>query len=206
MSKFLENIFATPILLGRSSNHAMPLEIAARAYQLRDGLTQGNLVSEHWDQAEHSSDPRDWARAGVTSFGSTESLNLLPEWANVTAFIEDFAAEMTSSIGAHDLKLTNMWTTIYPQGAFVPEHVHSNSVFSGVFYAQAAPQCGETVFHDPAWVTKTMYLKPGSRSPDTKYRITPEPGLMVIFPGWLPHRSLPNRSTQDRVVVSFNLA
>ena len=205
MSTFLENIFATPILKGHSSNQAIPLEIVTRAYQLRAGMTEGRLVSNQWDLGCSSSDPQDFATHGVTSFNSTESLNQLPDWNTVTAFIEDFATVMLASIGSHDIKLTKMWTTIYPQGAFIPAHVHSNSVYSGVFYAQADPLCGETVFHDPAWVSKSMCLKDGHTGPGLKYKVTPEPGLMVIFPGWLPHLSLPNRSTQDRVVVSFNL-
>ena len=154
MSTFLQNIFATPILKGHSSNQAIPLEIVTRAYQLRAGMTQGKLVSDQWELGINSSDPQDFATHGVTSFNSTESLNQLPEWNTVTAFIEDFAGTMISSIEpAGNIKLINMWTTIYPPGAFVPEHIHSNSLFSGVFYAKAEPQCGETVFHDPAWVS-----------------------------------------------------
>jgi len=205
MSMFLQNIFETPMLKGHSNNQAMALEIVTRAYQLRAGLTQGNLVSEHWDLGSNSSDPQDFATHGVTSFNSTESLHLLSDWDNVTAFIEDFAAAMLSSIGCDDVKITKMWTTIYPQGAFMPEHVHSNSIFSGVFYAKAEPQCGEIVFHDPAWLAKTMYLKDGYDSHNTKYKITPETGMMLIFPGWLPHRTLPNRSGEDRIMISFNL-
>jgi uncharacterized protein (TIGR02466 family) len=192
------------MLKGSSSNQAMALEIVTRAYQLRSGMTEGKLVSDHWDLGSNSSDPQDFATHGVTSFNSTESLNQLPEWNTVTAFIADFSATMLKSIGA-DAKITNMWTTIYPQGAFVPEHVHSNSVFSGVFYAKAEPQCGEIVFHDPAWVAKTMHLKNVNNSHSTKYKVAPETGLMLIFPSWLPHRTLPNRSGEDRIMISFNL-
>ena len=206
MNPFLKNIFATPLLMGTSSNQSIQLEITTLAYGLRAGLTRGKLVSDHWNQGSSSSDPQDFATHGVTSFNSTESLNQLPEWNTVTAFIEDFAGTMISSIEpAGNIKLINMWTTIYPPGAFVPEHIHSNSLFSGVFYAKAEPQCGKTVFHDPAWVSKTMCLKDGYDSHKTKYNITPEPGMMLIFPGWLPHRSLPNCSTEDRIIVSFNL-
>ena len=205
MNPFLKNIFATPLLMGTSSNQSIQLEITTLAYGLRAGLTRGKLVSDHWNQGSSSSDPQDFATHGVTSFNSTESLNQLPEWSNVTAFIEDFSATMLSSIGRDDVKLTKMWTTIYPQGAFMPEHVHSNSLFSGVFYAKAEPQCGEIVFHDPAWVAKTMSSKDGYHSHDAKYKVAPETGLMVIFPAWLPHRTLPNRSSEDRIMISFNL-
>ena len=206
MSTFLQNIFPTPILVGRSSNQSIQSEISTLAYQVRAGLTRGNLVSEHWDLAESSTDPEKFATVGVTSFNSVESLNSLPEWDDVTKFINDFAGTMVCSIGAYNIELTNMWTTIYPPGAFVPEHVHSNAVFSGVFYAQAALECGDIVFHDPAWVAKTMHRSEECPPTYTKHRIAPEAGLMVIFPGWLPHRSLPNQSNEDRIIVSFNLA
>jgi uncharacterized protein (TIGR02466 family) len=210
MPPFLQNIFPTPLLIGHSTDLAVRSEIITRAYQLRAGLTRGNLVSEQWDLSGSSSDPQDFATHGVTSFNSTEWLNHLPEWDTVTAFIRDFAGSMISSVdGSPRLELQNLWTTIYPPGAFVPEHVHSHSTLSGVFYAKAEPQCGEIVFSDPAWVAKTMsgpQLKGRYPETATKFKIAPEPGLMVVFPAWLPHRTLPNQSGEDRIMVSFNMS
>ena len=209
MNPFLQNIFSTPLLIGHSDTESIRSEIASLAYELRAGLSQGNLVSESWDNAISSSDPQDFAREGVTSFNSTESLHLLSEWDNVTAFIKDFAGVMTKSMDVTaTYDLLNMWTTVYPPGAFVPEHVHSNSTLSGVFYAKAEPNCGEIVFGDPSWVAKTMSCPAmQGKYPDvpTKYKVTPEPGLMLLFPAWLPHKSLANRSQEDRIIVSFNM-
>lgn len=206
---FLQNIFSTPLLMGHSDTESIRSEIIRLAYELRSGLSQGNLVSESWDKAISSSDPDDFAREGVTSFNSTESLNLLPEWNNVTEFIKDFAGVMTKSMGSTaTYELANMWTTVYPPGAFVPEHVHTNSRLSGVFYAKVEPNCGEIVFVDPSWVAKTMSCPVmQGKYPDvpTKYVVIPEPGLMLLFPSWLPHKSLANRSQEDRIIVSFNM-
>ena len=209
MNPFLQNIFSTPLLMGHSDNESIRSEIISLAYALRAGLSQGNLVSEGWDIASSSSDPLDFAREGVTSFNSTESLTLLPEWNNVTGFIKDFAETMAKSMdNTLTYELLNMWTTIYPPGAFVPEHVHSNSTLSGVFYAKAETNCGEIVFSDPSWVAKTMSFPSRKGAyPDvpTKYRVSPEPGLMLLFPSWLPHKSMANRSQEDRIIISFNM-
>jgi uncharacterized protein (TIGR02466 family) len=195
--------------MGYSDTESIRSEITSLAYELRAGLSQGNLVSESWDNSISSSDPRDFEKEGVTSFNSTESLHLLPEWNNVTAFVKDFAGVMAKSMDdTLSYDLLNMWTTIYPPGAFVPEHVHSHSTLSGVFYAKAEANCGETVFGDPAWVAKTMSgpsMKGKYPEVSTKYRVTPEPGLMLLFPAWLPHRSLINQSQDDRIIISFNM-
>lgn len=209
MNPFLQNIFSTPLLMGYSDTESIRSEITSLAYELRAGLSRGNLVSENWDNNISSTDPKDFARDGVTSFNSTESLNRLPKWDNVTAFIKDFAGVMTKSMDdTLSYDLLNMWTTIYPPGAFVPEHIHSNSTLSGVFYAKASPNCGEIVFGDPSWIAKTMSCPSRKGTyPDvpTKYRVTPEPGLMLLFPAWLPHKSLANQSQEDRIIISFNM-
>lgn len=209
MNPFLQNIFATPLLMGHSDTESIRSEIIDLAYKLRAGLSRGNLVSESWDNAISSNDPKDFEKEGVTSFNSTESLNLLPEWDNVTAFIKDFSGVMAKSMDdTLSYDLLNMWTTIYPPGAFVPEHVHAHSTLSGVFYAKADSNCGEIVFGDPSWVAKTMNgpsMKGKYPDVPTKYRVAPDPGLMLLFPAWLPHRSLVNQSQEDRIIISFNL-
>ena len=210
-SEFLTHIMSTPILSGRSDFEPIREELNSLAYSLRDNLTTGSLVSEAWDKSVKSSNKEDFLKSGVTSFNSDERLFDKPEWANVSAFIFDFARTMLSSVGpdSRPFHLINMWTTIYPPGAFVPEHIHSNSFISGVFYSKAPEGCGDIVFHDPSWVAKTMFLNT-SKEPrfpyvETKHAVKPEEGLMVLFPSWLPHRSLPNTSNEDRIIVSFNI-
>jgi len=100
-----------------------------------------------------------------------------------------------------------MWTTIYPPGAFVPEHVHSNALLSGVFYARAPESCGNLVFKDPSYVAKTMFLRKVGDFPSvaTMHVIDVKTGSMVLFPAWLPHQTEANESKEDRIIVSFNL-
>ena len=103
--------------------------------------------------------------------------------------------------------IINMWTTIYPTGAFVPEHIHSNSLFSGVFYAKTPENCGNIVFKDLSSVAKTMYVPNVREFPavDTMHVHHVKESSMVIFPSWLPHWTQPNESDEDRIMVSFNI-
>ena len=201
---------STPILSGRSDFEPIREELNALSYSLRGSLSIGSLVSEEWDRGVKSSSKEDFLKSGVTSFNSTEDLFNKPEWANVAAFLFSFAKNMIDSVDpdSKPFHLINMWTTIYPTGSFVPEHVHSNSYISGVFYSKAPEGCGDIVFHDPSWVAKTMLMhtnEPRFPNVETKYSIKAEEGLMVLFPSWLPHRSLPNTSNEDRIIVSFNI-
>jgi uncharacterized protein (TIGR02466 family) len=212
MSEYIKSIFATPLLIGQARDSEVVCEeITNLAYDLRANLKEGSLVSDGWDRGARSTRQEDFAKSGVTSFNSTSDLFNDPKWVNITKFIYGFAETMIHDVDPDKSKffIINMWTTIYPTGAFVPEHIHSNAYLSGVFYAKAPPDCGDIVFHDPAWIAKTMQLRSTAKASFpailTKQGITPEAGKMILFPAWLPHRSMPNNSPDDRIIVSFNI-
>ena len=207
---FLKPIFQTPLLIGKADCKVVCNEIVKLAYEMRESMTVGSLVSEEWDKGTKSSDQDKFKKHGVTSFNSTTDLISIPEWDNVSCFILDFAGTMIKSVtdGSVNYHLINMWTTIYPTGCFVPEHAHSNSLISGVFYAKAPEDCGDIVFSDPSWLAKTMCLhnsKPIFPGVSTKQAEKPEDGLMILFPSWLPHKTLPNNSNEDGIIVSFKI-
>lgn len=208
--QFIKQIFATPMLLGVADCASVCSEAETLAYSLRKNLTHGRLVSDGWDVGAVSKNTEDFIKHGVTSFNSTEDLCYKPEWSNVSNFIYEFAKTMIDTVDTENVpfRILNMWTTIYPTGCWVPEHNHSNSHLSGVFYVKAPKNCGDIVFHDPSWVAKTMCINNSALSfpaVQTKHPQTPEPGMMILFPSWLPHRTMPNGSQEDRIIISFNL-
>jgi uncharacterized protein (TIGR02466 family) len=209
MSNFLKGIFSTPILVGHSSNTEICKKICDLAIDFKETALDAGLVSEEWNYARKSSSAEDFQRYGVTSFNSGSLLDK-PEWKEVVDFIYDFANNMISTVNNTDKKVTflNCWVTIYPPGTYVPEHIHSNSLLSGVFYAKVPNGCGNLIFKDPASIAKTMHI--GSSIKDfptveTMYTHVVEAGQMVIFPAWLPHFTQINRSDDNRIMVSFNI-
>lgn len=208
MSPFLRTIFPTPLLVGASEDTEMCRKICELAYDFRSKARDASLVSDQWTRGTKSSKQEDFKKKGVTSFNSGSLLEK-PEWKEVVTFIYSFASTMIQSVNDADSRpaFMNMWTTIYPPGAFVPEHVHSNALLSGVFYAQAPANCGNIVFRDPSSVAKIMFMRKITEFPsvDTLEVHPVKTGSMVIFPAWLPHSTEVNESEQDRIIVSFNL-
>lgn len=210
MSEFYKGIFQTPLLVGKSDRGDIREKICQLALKFKENATDAGLVSEEWNYGKTSSDQADFDKFGVTSFKSGSLLDD-PEWADVVEFLYDFARTMVGSInavGAEQLSFINSWVTIYPPGTNVPEHVHSNSLLSGVFYAKVPENAGNLLFKDPSAVAKTMYITAYNQFPtvNTVYTHAVEEGQMVIFPSWLPHLTEKNRSNEDRIMVSFNIA
>jgi len=209
MNPFLRTIFPTPILVGASDNREICQKIVALAYGFKNSAKDALLVSDQWTRATRSSSQEEFEKKGVTSY-SSGSLLKNPEWSEVVSFIYALASTMIQSVNNNPAvrpSLINMWTTIYPPGAFVPEHVHSNALLSGVFYAKAPENCGNLLFKDPAYVAKTMFMRTVGEFPSvaTMHVIDVATGSMVLFPAWLPHQTEANESKEDRVIVSFNL-
>lgn len=209
MNPFLRTIFPTPILVGASDDAGICEKICTLAYDFKNSAKDALLVSDQWTRATRSSSQEEFGKKGVTSF-SSGSLLKNPDWAEIVASIYALASRMIQSVNnnpAAKPSFINMWTTIYPTGAYVPEHVHSNALLSGVFYAKAPPGCGNLVFKDPAYVAKTMFMRKAGEFPtvNTMHVIDVKTGTMVLFPAWLPHQTEPNESSEDRIIVSFNL-
>ena len=206
-NKFILPIFQTPILIGSSDNREIRDKMISLVEKFKDNAENARLVSEDWDHARRSSDKKDFLKSGLTTFGSNNNLLSDPEWNDAVAFLQHFSSSMIGSVTENtDYGMTNMWATLYPKGAFVPQHTHSNSVLSGVFYVKTSENCGNIVFQDPAWVAKIMQTRKNHwPACQTKFSVPPEDGMMILFPSWLPHGTEINNSDDDRIIVSFNI-
>ena len=178
------------------------------ALKFKENANDAKLVSEGWNYGKFSSSQEDFSKYGVTSFSSK---NLLedPDWKDIMSFLYNFANTMITTVNDTNgvVSFVNSWVTIYPPGTYVPEHIHSNSMLSGVFYAKVPENAGNLLFKDPAAVAKTMFGRHYNDFPTVSTLHTHEvkTGQMVIFPAWLPHLTEINKSQDDRIMVSFNI-
>ena len=211
MSEFITNLFSVPVWQGHHTDEDLNKKLKDLCYQWRDKPETDGLVSDAWEQGKRSKEKEEQDENGVTTFYS-DNLILRDEWSECVKFITDFCGHMLST--THDLSdttisLANMWATIYPQGGYVPQHIHNNTMMSGVYYVQAKEDAGDLVFTDPAWIAKGMIAlgKHSTTFPHsgTKFTIPVHDNKIVIFPSWLPHHTLANKSGEDRIIISFNL-
>lgn len=209
---FRRDLFQTPIWAGSTNETDLIESTKQLAYSFRDQPGEKGLVSDSWDKGEVSDKREHQDEKGVTSYYS-ENLAANRAWDENLTKLVNTAGEML--LDTHPLekikgmRIGNAWVTIYPQGGFVPQHIHAGFLLSGVFYVKAEKDCGGIEFLDPCWIAKTMMhasnrggVFPG---PEPKYIYKPTTGDILLFPSWLPHRTIENTSGEDRIIVSFNL-
>ncbi len=102
--------------------------------------------------------------------------------------------------------LTGCWANMYRESGVGPYHTHPNNYLSGVYYIDAPKDCGQLKFIDPrpqaALITPTP-IEPTEYNSGSLFLDAKE-GKMVVFPSWLPHTVLPNKSSGIRTSMAFN--
>lgn len=101
--------------------------------------------------------------------------------------------------------ITNMWVNRYKTGHNIHSHIHSNSLYSGVFYLD---DNGFTVLEDPLYTLKNM-IRPefvmNTMDNSESYTNKSTDNSMFLFPSWIKHNSSPNMEETDRFSLAFNV-
>jgi uncharacterized protein (TIGR02466 family) len=142
-----------------------------------------------------------------------DDLNTKESYAPLVSFIEQKAerfSEEVLGIKKDDIELHSMWSNIHNSGSKHHYHQHPNAFLSGVFYPYIA-ECkepGNIVFVDPRQAKNMVYADffKSSCISNRNIWVTPETGLLLLFPSWLEHGTDPfiGFDDQKRVSISFN--
>ena len=103
--------------------------------------------------------------------------------------------------------LTQSWTAVNHKGNAHHLHLHPNTVFSCVFYAQA--NSGDFQIKMPMSRIQEGYnfsykvLQQNIFNSRT-YNASVKTGDIIIFPGWLEHQALPNEDDAPRIIIGTN--
>lgn len=100
------------------------------------------------------------------------------------------------------------WCHITHNGGYHDMHIHPNSSWSCIYYLdtgdmQAGTKNGNNRFFNPH---NSMYMDIGTawNTANTSIDIQPQPGMLIVFPSWLPHSALTYYGEQERIVISAN--
>jgi tetratricopeptide (TPR) repeat protein len=90
------------------------------------------------------------------------------------------------------------------QGNLTP-HIHLDGYLSGVYYPQlpelvGAPEHGQAGFFELGPPPEQFPLK----SPVDSLPIKPEEGLMILFPSYFYHRTIPFEASERRISIAFD--
>ena len=136
-------------------------------------------------------------------------------------FNEQIVEVMSTVIEQHAIHLeyaieiTSMWGNIQPPGHSFHRHSHHNNMFAGVYYVNEAKNISianvlrgfpHILFWNPS---RDRQLSPirDMKHKFNRYNfpVKTSKDMLVIFPAWLEHEVGENKTSEDRISISFNI-
>ena len=88
-------------------------------------------------------------------------------------------------------------------------HWHPGAIMIAVYYILAKPKQGDILLHDPrggvTWADPEVVSDPWPRNSRTFHRVTPCPGMLLVFPNYLIHSVETNLSDEMRLSVAMDI-
>jgi uncharacterized protein (TIGR02466 family) len=149
---------------------------------------------------------------GLCSYNASRRLHQRSEFQSLIAFIEKHATAYWQDLGympSQRPKVFEMWTNVYKKDSFIDMHSHSPIQMTASFYLQQPADGGNLAFEHP--MMQLMKHQPYEHaliryhSEAWEHDVPVKTGDLVLFPGYLNHRTRPNQSDSDRIIIGANL-
>lgn len=126
-------------------------------------------------------------------------------------FINHHINEYWKSIGfSSRLKpyILHMWVNKIPKGGNLASHNHNPNVLAGAFYISASPDTGNLCLEHPmdALMGRMPWENTNFAPISMDQEIDVTDGKLILFPGWLSHKTKINQVDDNRIVVGMNIA
>ena len=155
----------------------------------RDGLHSGELVTES---------------SGPAVVLKTRILECIERYVASIAELDPEHLVVRSRPPATRMR---MWGVIMHAGGHQIPHIHPAAWLSGVYYPEVPEFVSEDDPEHRGWIE--FGRAPEESFPDMKpmpvEAIRPEEGLLIIFPAWFYHRTVPYPADVRRISVAFDL-
>jgi len=107
-------------------------------------------------------------------------------------FVEVHALEYVNAYNLSVIpKIEGSWISYYPDHAYFDFHKHIGVAAVAVLYLQKKENAGN------------MWIKESDEGESVE--IVGNEGELIIFPGFLPHKTTPNLSNSKRIVITFDI-
>jgi|688.fasta_scaffold00236_63 uncharacterized protein (TIGR02466 family) len=152
-------------------------------------------------------------KAGTVGWHSNHNLHNLPQFEELAdLFLQEAVSVMDYMTVIRDESyLTSMWANVgYRPEYSHQNHIHPNSLLSGVLHVSMPPSCSGTAFSDPRPGARIFEPNHNELNATNSGVFIPkfEEGTLLIFPSYLPH-GVPQTYTsygkgKNRITISFN--
>jgi len=164
---------------------------------------KGSLV----DELKHI-DTLDWIKQKANGNFKSKDTYLLKheQFKNIKNFINESINKFTKNISQSDQRLvvTQSWMNKNPKGSKHHEHVHPNSIISGVFYFKQDPKLPPISFSKAIQSAMKLDPKKYNNLNSETFLLPCTDGELILFPSNLKHSVPINMSEESRISMSFN--
>lgn len=201
----------------------MPTRACFPTFLYHEPLQKSGLLKLNDDLADECRNLRDYDAAGRRwsaknypgGYTSYASLNQLHHFSStfaglekkITAHVRRFAAKLDMDLRRREIHMTDFWVNIMPEHAAHSLHLHPLAFVSGTYYVVTPPGCPGLKFEDPR-LSRFMAAPPKlpNARPANRAHLTypAKAGHVILFESWLRHEVAANRTTAERISVSFN--
>lgn len=147
-------------------------------------------------------------QGGISTYSTNCNLHLEPYLQNLNSIILQHIKIYWKILDV-DQRLSPVidqcWSNIHYQNSYTDQHSHSLMPVVATFYLEAAPNCGDLILINPMEysLTHIPYSVPIERKTETALQV--KTGDLILFPGWVRHKTGENLSGSSRVVISYNI-
>ena len=167
-------------------------------------------ISQYWDSQEMAASNETSSNYGIRSKNSY-ILNETP-----CHEISDYILSHVLNFGKNYLnyayesyKFSQSWISFKSPGEQHSTHTHSNSTISGViYYGKWDSNFPGIGFHNttlPGPTRPKMELNKHTPYSQIHAYFNPSPGMLLLFPSYLPHSVPINKTTEIRKSIAFNV-
>jgi uncharacterized protein (TIGR02466 family) len=171
-------------------------------------LTQLTPQQQNWITsvlAQREAHPRPAGRTNRQGWNSEDMAVLeQPVFALLAQAVRAGCATALNEMGVRAPFQLQSWINMHDRGGFNFPHVHEGCLLSGCFYLNVPAGSGKLVFRDPRAGVIHGYVKGAVPNGYSDIHLTPEAGLLVLFPSWMEHFVEPHDSDEARISISFN--
>ena len=110
-------------------------------------------------------------------------------------------------LGAQPEKMRlSIWGVIMRAAGHQISHIHPAAWLSGVYYVDVPAIVGEEAGKQAGWLVLGRPPDHFHNSRDAEIKaIRPEPGLMLLFPSYFYHQTIPFHTDEARISIAFDL-
>ena len=169
--------------------------------ELREDLKRQILQAKKDDRGtQGGSNPGCWRSTALY-----EMKWLYDEMRNLVMEANQKCSEIDSVFKQHLEKSDNLdyniWTNVNEVGSKNVIHSHKGDAWAGIYYVQAE-DTGNLLFHNPAnLLNDCKFNSPFVRG----LGIQPKDGMLVLWPGWIPHEVIENKSNRQRINIAWGI-